>query len=112
MTGFGPLLSADRPTAQRDGWRYGVLRTFKVVAALGRSFASGSGIELVADTGVMRSAKNYAHQIAERLEAELVDRSAAGPPRPTSSTRLSRARTIPSSRRRSPNYRQTLTRSR
>ena len=61
------------PTAQRDGWHYGVLRTFKVVAALGRSFASGSGIELVADTGVMRSAKNYAHQLAERLEAELVD---------------------------------------
>jgi lysophospholipase L1-like esterase len=54
------------------------MRTYKTIAALGSSFASGPGIEPVADAGAMRSAKNYAHQLAERLEAELVDLSVSG----------------------------------
>jgi len=54
------------------------MRTYKVIAALGSSFAAGPGIEPVADAGAMRSAKNYAHQLAESLEAELVDLSVSG----------------------------------
>lgn len=64
-------------------WHYGVVpptnvNAFKVIAALGSSFAAGPGIEPVADAAAMRSAKNYAHQLADRLSAELVDLTVSG----------------------------------
>jgi lysophospholipase L1-like esterase len=46
--------------------------------ALGSSFASGPGIEPLADVGCGRSARNYAHLVAERLGLDLVDVSSGG----------------------------------
>jgi lysophospholipase L1-like esterase len=52
--------------------------TYQLIAALGSSFAAGPGIEPVADSAAMRSEKNYAHQLAARLGARLVDLSVSG----------------------------------
>lgn len=67
----------------RSWWHHGVVSTSEngpvaVIAALGSSFAAGPGIDPVADAAAMRSAKNYAHQLAERLGAELVDLTVSG----------------------------------
>lgn len=51
---------------------------YKVIAALGSSFAAGPGIEPIVDASAVRSAKNYAHQLAGRLSAELVDLTVSG----------------------------------
>jgi lysophospholipase L1-like esterase len=64
-------------------WHDGVVSTSEkapvaVIAALGSSFAAGPGIEPVADAAAMRSARNYAHQLADRLSAELVDLTVSG----------------------------------
>jgi lysophospholipase L1-like esterase len=52
--------------------------SYQLIAALGSSFAAGPGIEPVADLAAMRSEKNYAHQLAERLGARLVDLTVSG----------------------------------
>jgi lysophospholipase L1-like esterase len=52
--------------------------TTGIIAALGSSFAAGPGIEPIADATAMRSARNYAHQLAARLGAELVDLTVSG----------------------------------
>ncbi|ARC58020.1 Lipase 2 [Frondihabitans sp. 762G35] len=49
-----------------------------LVAALGSSFAAGPGIEPVADAAALRSERNYAHQLAARLGADLVDLTVSG----------------------------------
>jgi lysophospholipase L1-like esterase len=49
-----------------------------LIAALGSSFAAGPGIEPIADPVAMRSEKNYAHQLARRLDARLVDLTVSG----------------------------------
>ena len=46
--------------------------------ALGSSFASGPGIDPLVDVGCGRSARNYAHLVAERLGLDLVDVSSGG----------------------------------
>lgn len=51
---------------------------YRLIAAVGSSFAAGPGIEPVADTAAMRSEKNYAHQLADRLSAQLVDLTVSG----------------------------------
>ena len=48
------------------------------IAALGSSYAAGPGIEPVADRRAKRSARNYAHLLAERLGAELTDLTVSG----------------------------------
>ena len=50
----------------------------QLVTALGSSFAAGPGIEPIADPVAMRSEKNYAHLLAERLGARLVDLTVSG----------------------------------
>jgi lysophospholipase L1-like esterase len=52
--------------------------TTGIIAALGSSFAAGPGIEPIADVAAMRSERNYAHQLADRLGAELVDLTVSG----------------------------------
>jgi lysophospholipase L1-like esterase len=52
--------------------------TYQLIAALGSSFAAGPGILPVADAAAMRSQRNYAHQLAERLGARLVDLTVSG----------------------------------
>ena len=54
------------------------MSSYALVAALGSSFAAGPGIEPVSDPTAMRSERNYAHQLAERLGARLVDLTVAG----------------------------------
>lgn len=54
------------------------MSTYKVIAALGSSFAAGPGIVPVVDQGAMRSGMNYAHQLAGRFGAELVDLTVSG----------------------------------
>lgn len=54
------------------------MSSFRLIAALGSSFAAGPGIEPIEDTQAMRSSNNYAHQLARRLNAQLVDLSASG----------------------------------
>lgn len=49
-----------------------------MLAALGSSFAAGPGIEPVENIDAMRSSRNYARQLAERLGADLVDLSVSG----------------------------------
>jgi lysophospholipase L1-like esterase len=56
----------------------GGVSTYRTIAALGSSFAAGPGIEPVADAAAMRSEKNYAHQLAAQLGAELVDLTVSG----------------------------------
>jgi lysophospholipase L1-like esterase len=50
----------------------------RVVAALGSSFAAGPGIDPIADQVAMRSERNYAHLFADRIGADLVDRTVSG----------------------------------
>jgi lysophospholipase L1-like esterase len=49
-----------------------------LIAAVGSSFAAGPNIEPIADAAAMRSASNYAHQLAARLGAGLVDLTVSG----------------------------------
>jgi hypothetical protein len=48
---------------------------YRKIIALGSSFAAGPGIEPIEDTNAMRSSRNYAHLLADRLGANLVDLS-------------------------------------
>ncbi|MFD5872640.1 SGNH/GDSL hydrolase family protein [Streptomyces sp. NPDC060322] len=48
------------------------------VVALGSSFAAGPGIEPVENSSAMRSKRNYAHLVAERLGADLIDLTVSG----------------------------------
>ncbi|KAK5691246.1 hypothetical protein LTR17_025741 [Elasticomyces elasticus] len=48
------------------------------IVALGSSFAAGPGIEPIINKAAMRSGRNYAHQLAEKLDAELTDLTASG----------------------------------
>lgn len=48
------------------------------IAALGSSFAAGPGIEPIIDRNAMRSGSNYAHQLAEKLDADLTDLTVSG----------------------------------
>ncbi|MFK4481685.1 SGNH/GDSL hydrolase family protein [Curtobacterium sp. AB7] len=52
--------------------------TYQLIAALGSSFAAGPNIEPVVDRAAMRSGNNYAHQLADLLDAELVDLTVSG----------------------------------
>jgi lysophospholipase L1-like esterase len=52
--------------------------SYQLIAALGSSFAAGPGIEPIADPTAVRSERNYAHQLAERLGARLVDLTVSG----------------------------------
>ncbi|MWV47956.1 SGNH/GDSL hydrolase family protein [Rathayibacter sp. VKM Ac-2803] len=54
------------------------MSTTRTIAALGSSFAAGPGIEPIVDAAALRSGRNYAHQLAERLDAELVDLTVSG----------------------------------
>ncbi len=51
---------------------------YRQIAALGSSFAAGPGIQPVADPAAMRSSRNYAHLLADRLGAQLVDLTISG----------------------------------
>jgi hypothetical protein len=46
--------------------------------ALGSSYAAGPGIAPVANARALRSGRNYAHQVAERLSLELIDVTCSG----------------------------------
>lgn len=46
--------------------------------ALGSSFAAGPGIEPLEDSIAGRSSRNYAHQLASKLGAELTDLTVSG----------------------------------
>jgi lysophospholipase L1-like esterase len=59
-------------------WDHDLVPTYQLIAALGSSFAAGPGIEPVAEAAAMRSEKNYAHQLAQRLGARLVDLTVSG----------------------------------
>lgn len=48
------------------------------IAALGSSFASGPNIHPLENAEAQRSKRNYAHQLAVKLDAELTDVSVAG----------------------------------
>lgn len=48
------------------------------MVALGSSFAAGPGIEPVVDRAAGRSGRNYAHLVADRLGASLVDATVSG----------------------------------
>ncbi|WPH05037.1 SGNH hydrolase-type esterase domain-containing protein [Acrodontium crateriforme] len=48
------------------------------IAALGSSFASGPNIEPVENEAAGRSKRNYAHQLAEKLDAKLTDLTVSG----------------------------------
>ncbi|KAK3655225.1 hypothetical protein LTR56_003646 [Elasticomyces elasticus] len=48
------------------------------LVALGSSFAAGPGIEPIINKAAMRSGRNYAHQLAEKLNAELTDLTTSG----------------------------------
>jgi lysophospholipase L1-like esterase len=48
------------------------------IAALGSSYAAGPGIQPMADRRAGRSARNYPHLLAERLEAHLTDLTVSG----------------------------------
>jgi lysophospholipase L1-like esterase len=52
--------------------------TYQLIAAVGSSFAAGPGIEPIVERPAMRSGRNYAHQLAERLGARLVDLTVSG----------------------------------
>jgi lysophospholipase L1-like esterase len=51
---------------------------YQLIAAVGSSFAAGPGIEPVVEATAMRSGKNYAHLLAGRLGARLVDLTVSG----------------------------------
>lgn len=48
------------------------------LAALGSSFAAGPGIPPIVDRRALRSGRNYAHLLAERIGAELTDLTVSG----------------------------------
>lgn len=48
------------------------------ITALGSSFAAGPGIKPIIDTTARRSGVNYAHQLAEALNATLTDLTSSG----------------------------------
>jgi hypothetical protein len=48
------------------------------MVALGSSFAAGPGLEPVVDRAAMRSGRNYAHLVADRLGATLTDATVSG----------------------------------
>lgn len=48
------------------------------IAALGSSFAAGPSIEPIENKAAGRSTRNYAHQLAEALDAQLTDLSVSG----------------------------------
>lgn len=48
------------------------------IAALGSSFAAGPSIEPIENASAGRSSRNYAHQLAEKLNADLTDLSVSG----------------------------------
>jgi hypothetical protein len=52
--------------------------TYQLIAAVGSSFAAGPGIEPIVEVAAMRSGKNYAHLLAGRLGARLVDLAVSG----------------------------------
>lgn len=54
------------------------MSTYRLLAAVGSSFAAGPNIEPHADPSVGRSAKNYPHQLAELLGSQLVDLTVVG----------------------------------
>jgi lysophospholipase L1-like esterase len=54
------------------------MSNYRLIAALGSSFAAGPGIEPIADAAAMRSERNYAHQLAERIGAKLIDLTVSG----------------------------------
>lgn len=53
-------------------------RGVRLAAALGSSFAAGPGLPPTEDRAAMRSGANYAHILAERLGASLVDLTVSG----------------------------------
>jgi lysophospholipase L1-like esterase len=52
--------------------------SYTQMVALGSSFAAGPGVEPLADRKAARSARNYAHLVAEVLGADLVDATVSG----------------------------------
>ena len=48
------------------------------IAALGSSYAAGPRIQPVENQAAMRSSRNYAHQLAGKLDADLVDSTVSG----------------------------------
>ena len=48
------------------------------IVALGSSFAAGPSIDPIINQAAMRSGRNYAHQLAEKLDADLVDLTVSG----------------------------------
>jgi lysophospholipase L1-like esterase len=64
--------------AETKRWHDHFMSSYKLIAALGSSFAAGPGINPVAESAAMRSERNYAHQLAERLDARLVDLTVSG----------------------------------
>ena len=48
------------------------------ITALGSSFAAGPGIEPIIDKAALRSGNNYAHQLAKKLNASLLDLTVSG----------------------------------
>lgn len=48
------------------------------IASLGSSFAAGPGIEPIINKAAMRSGRNYAHVLAEKLDADLTDLTVSG----------------------------------
>ena len=48
------------------------------IAALGSSFAAGPSIQPIENKSAARSSRNYAHQLAERLDADLTDLTVSG----------------------------------
>ncbi|KAH9826493.1 esterase like protein [Teratosphaeria destructans] len=54
-----------------------IMRRLRIVA-LGSSFAAGPGIEPQNDPAARRSGRNYAHQLADLVDAELTDLTVSG----------------------------------
>jgi lysophospholipase L1-like esterase len=54
------------------------MANYRHVAALGSSFAAGPGIPPIVDRFAMRSGRNYAHVLADRLGARLTDLTVSG----------------------------------
>jgi lysophospholipase L1-like esterase len=73
-----PRLTGWAPHRTTHLWHDHLVSRYQLIAALGSSFAAGPGIEPVADAAAMRSQRNYAHQLAERLGARLVDLTVSG----------------------------------
>jgi hypothetical protein len=51
---------------------------YRHVAALGSSFAAGPGIPPIVDRFALRSGRNYAHVLADRLGERLTDLTVSG----------------------------------